>query len=641
VNATTAISAATANVTREEVDTVIDDVFGVLMDAEEVKAGSGKTNKFTLENVLLAERRIDAAGVLPAFAKWRTEDRHKKRGGGRKPILNDRHIMVAVMMLRAEGAPMHLTELTNLFWFRLTQDAKVALGLDGVRNLGINEQDMQNWYYRVWRSFHSMLDLMDAWPMPNRAKNVNIAERAAIRSARDKNLARLKTERINWFSNAMLEMTIQAQPEEMRELWGGAISIDQTSMRATSQNGRRARNKKTDEEIPLYNKRTGEEVHKWAYEIDADYYPKRTGLPKDSSEAPANKATSPMEYEWAFTANYAIQTDEHPGEPTGHPHLIVSASLSTPNKDIGGEVVRAVTSVLDRGHHISRLTTDRGYGPNLTIDNFHLPLKALGIPLVMDYDKNQKGINGGHGGAIQVEGAHYCPATPEQLLNATPDIDQSLIDYHTYKARIEERRHYKLRAKEKPDETGTIPMMCPAYGPGATVECPLRAIHEKSSKKPKPLVRDDLVPDPDKRPAICTQTSVAFGPEVGVKFEQAPHYGSTEWELLYKSDRQTIESHNEYIKIGPEQLHEPRNRRVRGQAAQWFAMTMGIVSVNLRRIARALRELNRLTPKKTYPRLRDTDKRSRYVRWREKVETTTARPRKPRQAAKPKSSPRT
>lgn len=611
-----------------------DELFGGLIDPDEVRSGGGSAAKFTADQVSLAGRRIDQAGVLPKFLQWREEDRVGTGAGGRPSLLDDRCIMIACMLLLTEGTPMWVTEMSNVFWYRLTDEARQELGIAHIHNTGVDDRDQRDWYFRVWRVLHRIVDSMDAWPMAARNKLLNREQREEQLSLRDKNDARLKRERLNWWTDAMIEMTVQAQPRRIRRQWKGSVSVDQTAFRAPSQKGRRSRDAETGLEIPMYNVKTKEEVHKWVVEIDADWYPVKSNKPRDRDKVVSNSktasgrkrkaaATPGIEWEWDYMANFAIQTDENPLGGAKHPHLIISASVSTPNKDIGGEVVRSMQSILSRGHRISRLTTDKGYGPNLTVENFHIPLKALGVPLVMDYNSNQLGIKEGHGGAVQVEGAHYCPATPEALLEASVQMDQRLIDHHTYLKRIEERKRYKLRAKESPDAEGHVPMMCPAYGPGATVECPLRELHPRSSKKIKPVI----IETPEFPDAICTKSSVDFGPEEGIKFEQAAVFGSQEWEDTYKHDRNSIESHNEYVKHGPERLNDPATRRLRGLAAQQFIVTMLTVSANLRKIARFLRDEARVAvPKRKYERRRDKEGMSTYVRWRTQIEMTSDKP---------------
>lgn len=49
-------------------------------------------------------------------------------------------------------------------------------------------------------------------------------------------------------------------------------------------------------------------------------------------------------------------------------------------------------------------------------------------------------------------------------------------------------------------------MMCPAYGPHVTGECPLRKIHPKSSTKLKPVIDEASIREA--HVLICSQTSV-------------------------------------------------------------------------------------------------------------------------------------
>lgn len=106
----------------------------------------------------------------------------------------------------------------------------------------------------------------------------------------------------------------------------------------------------------------------------------------------------------------------------------------------------------------------------------------------------------------------------------------------------------------------------------------------------------------------------------GVYYTQALPFGSEEWHETYSHDRNSMESMNDYIKNGPERLSSSTARRPRGLAAQSFLMTMLLTSANLRKIARYLRDKRRSKPKTTYPRRRDAEKLSTYVRWFDKPE---------------------
>ena len=59
---------------------------------------------------------------------------------------------------------------------------------------------------------------------------------------------------------------------------------------------------------------------------------------------------------------------------------------------------------------------------------------------------------------------------------------------------------------------------------------------------------------------------------------------------MYKHDRNSMEGVNAYLKEGRERMREAGARRVRGLAAQNYVFTMMLVSANLRRLAKFMRD---------------------------------------------------
>jgi len=619
----------------------IDDLFGANLTDAEIQSGGGKIAKFDVDAVKLAGSRIDAARVVPEIEKWRAEDRQYvhpdgsvKGRGGRKSLLTDRAILIASLLLMMEGSPLWVTELRNLFWFRLTDDARAELGIESLEDSGEDHRDAETWYFRVYRRLHGIIDTWDGWPAPR--ISMDLQERQKVMSLRDKNLTRLKIERGRWFTDAMIEMTLKAQPRHVRRAWKGAVSVDQSSVRAPSQ--QRPWRKKNGVEVPRYNPKTGEEIVRPVLEIDARLYPvdksaqvknfnvatDPQALGKDGGKgqgkAAAGANSSNLAWELSYMANVFIQVRKKPTD--NHPQLIVSGSLGIPNKDVGEYTVAGVDSILNRGYDITRLAADRGYSGGIKVEDFHIPMKQRRIPLLIDYKSTQKGVHGQTHGALQVEGAHYCPATPKDLLNATVNIDAQTIDLETYHLQIEERRAYRVKPKEKPDDEGHYPMVCPAFGPGATIECPLRAIHAKSSKKAKPsVIKANLPAKPDK---ICTQSSVTFTAFDGIEYEQELDYATGEWHETYKHDRNSIESTNYQLKYGFENLKDSSRRPLRGLAAQQYIVTMMFVTSNLRKIARFLRAAQAPAKKTPIKRKRDRKGLSNYARWRYKIRSVEA-----------------
>lgn len=112
-------------------------------------------------------------------------------------------------------------------------------------------------------------------------------------------------------------------------------------------------------------------------------------------------------------------------------------------------------------------------------------------------------------------------------------------------------------------------------------------------------------------------SSILVTADDAVEHKQAIDYGTREHALTYRQDRSQIESINAYLKLGPERLDDTSARRVRGLAGQQFAIAMALVSANLRRISRFLRDEISQTRKVTRTpivRRRDRDGLSDYVR---------------------------
>ena len=574
--------------------------FSSLLDERELESGSGKFAKFSRTDVALALQRVDAAGVVGQIAQWRAQDRMGDHLGGPTEFVNDRVILAVCMLLVREHTPLWVTEMRNVLWMRLDDDARSLLGIEHRLNTGDTSRDAKNWYDRAWRSIHRLIDVLDPYPgTPKKLMKWQERQELIKRRAQQQEFITARKVRLNWFSNQMLEMTFQMLPRRIRRAWKGDLSVDQTSLRAPSRIG-----------VPPAGLRDRAAM---VMEIDAGWHFKnpalRGGSPTDSR---------PEEFEWAYEANLFATTSRDPkADVQPHPHMILAFTLSKPSKELGPETLLGLQSIVDRGHPVGRLTGDQAYFDNEKPEKLHNGVEELGYAALTEYRDINLGAKGGHGGAMQLEGSHYCPALGKTLVNATKDLRAGMIDAEVYAARIKERSYFELRAKERPDDRGHVPMMCPAYGPGATIECPLRAINPKSSKKAKPVVLErDLPKKPDR---ICKNTSVDFGPEDGLRHKNAIPYGSKEFAITYKYDRNVIESMNAFAKdSGKENLGASQNRRLRGMAAQQVLVTMLLVSVNIRKVNQFLRDLIHGKKPSTTLRRRDREGLSPYVRGRKR-----------------------
>lgn len=122
---------------------------------------------------------------------------------------------------------------------------------------------------------------------------------------------------------------------------------------------------------------------------------------------------------------------------------------------------------------------------------------------------------------------------------------------------------------------------CPAYGIGATVDCPLREVHAKAKK----VARPEAIPPPEhKRDRICKQTSVTVEPTPeNIRYMQTVPHGTREWTALHGHDRSQAEGFNSVIKDpSKEAIHLSERRRQRGYTAAAVAVAFALVNANRR-----------------------------------------------------------
>ena len=259
------------------------------------------------------------------------------------------------------------------------------------------------------------------------------------------------------------------------------------------------------------------------------------------------------------------------------------APLHRPGVEPGKNAVTALNSVSERGYPSGWLACDRAYS-NQKPENYQLPAMSLGYRLIHDYREDQLGIKGNVEGFILVEGGLFCPSMPDQLVNATSDLQAKKISQEVYDVRIQERAKYRARPKEGPDSEGHQRFQCPAAGNSPTARCPLK---EASISQPKPVAiriasKPDVAANP---PKACRQKSVMVAPELGAKFRQSLLYGSKEWHDRYATLRNSIEGMNGFLKDGAHgALADPLRRRIRGMAAQSVLVAFVVMAANIRKI---------------------------------------------------------
>lgn len=335
-------------------------------------------------------------------------------------------------------------------------------------------------------------------------------------------------------------------------------------------------------------KRENRVVITHAADPDAAYYVRtdNPASPTGGRDKPGQKGN------WSYEVAFAVAATDDPGE-VAFPTLVVGmAPLRRPNKDIGANAITALASVRDRGYPAGWLGADRAY-TNSKPESYQLPARALGYQLVLNYRDDQLGVQGSHEGALLIEGAWYCPAIPQNLIDATADHRAGRIDDHTYLSRIEARRAFRMRPKEAPNNDGDVRLLCPASDGAPTGRCDLKpnSVNPKTAGRTRIPVTDVLRAQP---PKVCAQQSTTFPPEAGAKLLQTLHFGSPEWRNRWSTLRNTNEGLHGLLKDGARgALHDPERRRIRGTAAQTIFTAFIVMAANLRAIASFLQHARR------------------------------------------------
>jgi len=380
--------------------------------------------------------------------------------------------------------------------------------------------------------------------------------------------------RLAWFMNQLVEASLRRLPRAYRRAMRGSLAIDATPVRAFARG-----------EVKPLDASGERHVVRHSSDPDAGWY-SRTADSRDDG-------TARTKSRWAYEATLAVSGDVEHDEADRLPSLVLGmAILHYPGAEPGRNGMRALASVADRGYPRGYLAADRAYS-NAKAEDFQLPARALGWKPVLDYTRDQLGIQAQAHGLIQVEGTWYCPAMPQPLIDATGDWRAGRVDEATYATRIEARRDYAARPKASADAEGHRRLLCPAAAAAPTARCVLKPASEGFDGATRVRIRPPQTLR-DHPPAICRQQSVTVAPEQGAKFAQELPYASGEYRRIYATLRNSVEGMNGYLKDpAREGLDLAGRRRIRGVAAQSVLVAFQIFAANLRKIEGFLAEVAR------------------------------------------------
>jgi hypothetical protein len=486
---------------------------------------------------------VERSGV----AEWlETEIEARYRRPGRPRELSVVALLTALLLLATDDRALHLSAVTEVLFCRLSDEAKATLSVTGDAQA---QRSFLARYRQVRYLFHAVTSVLDPSGLPkNQRLGVEEFARRCVELGDDE--VRDARDRVESFTGAMLSASV-AECERPSRL---AYGLDATP-------------------VPLFSRGPSKRSGLCATDPDGGWYV-REG---DHREREDHKGRRRSRVAWALEATLLTTASREPGSLAAFPNLVVGLALDRPGVDPGGTARRVLAGARSRGFAPGPLGVDRAYSGALSTV-FHLPARAMGFELVIDYRVDQLGRQANSHGAVLVEGAWYCPAMPEVLVSATLDLRSGVIDAATYRQRIEARRAYALRRKSGPDADGYERFMCPAQGARPKVRCQLR---------PSSLAVLGARPvNPPASPSLlCSQHAITIAPDVAARHAQSFAYGSEEWARHYATLRNTIEGWNGFVKDpAHEALAQPARRRVRGIAAQSIFVTLLIVAANLRKI---------------------------------------------------------
>lgn len=547
-----------------------------------------KTYLFPTRVVRDAARIVDDSGVVDKLLQWMKED--QKHRGGRRALLSTRAVLIAWVATALASEPLHVKRVAEVLSVRLSRETAAIMGVDYREYANLEYNDVLQ---RVDRATDRFMEALDYKPMGTRHGALTKAQWEAVLADRDNRAKELERKRKRHFrfANDLLHTQYNSLPQSVR-LDTISVSIDATFMSAF---GRGASNE---------NLAAREADDLYLSEPDAALYARKF---KDK-----NGGSSIRKSGWGWEYELVALISNDPAIPRAVPHIVLGFNQHPAAFDSNLRAEEIFDDLYARGFTLDHVVGDQAYFPGARAEMLQNKLRRRGAKLVMKYAKpqdkreaNGEGtIQGEKHGAKMIEGKWYCPCIPTELRSAVVDYQRACAaDRRNPKlnkkqcaarkaehaairdARIKQREVWQMRPKNAPNENGDYPMMCPASGPGRTINCPLKPNQPALSNKKAALlaVAQDRLP---KAPGlVCTnKTSVKFNLDDDDKYGQHYRYKSPLWKRAHSYGRQVIESFNKSLKHADNVLHSSGARRKRGEAGQAFLALLGTIAANEARI---------------------------------------------------------
>jgi hypothetical protein len=227
---------------------------------------------------------------------------------------------------------------------------------------------------------------------------------------------------------------------------------------------------------------------------------------------------------FGYYAGVATMVRDEGGAPV--PELVRRIALHAPCVDPAAVMVQTLLRLCRDGIALGDVLADCGYSNRLP-ETFAAPLRRAGANLVMDLHPGDRGPRGTFEGAIAANGALYCPATPEALLNLGPlKRGASEEEIAAHDARFAELTRYRFSALSAPDADGYQRVVCPAAA--GKVRCP-----HKEASLALSYAHPSVSQPPAEPPRCCAQVSITVAPQVNEKTRQKHDYAGPSHRASY------------------------------------------------------------------------------------------------------------
>jgi hypothetical protein len=129
--------------------------FGAI-NAAEVLTGGRAEYRFTAEEVTRTSNRVDSSGVIDLLTRWQKQDNTTAGAGGRPPLIPQRAVLVALLLLASRHHPLWLQSAAEVLR-GLDPASKVLLGLPTANIAADQLKEQKRWHNNTHNSFHRML----------------------------------------------------------------------------------------------------------------------------------------------------------------------------------------------------------------------------------------------------------------------------------------------------------------------------------------------------------------------------------------------------------------------------------------------------------------------------------------------------